>query len=167
MDGRELPIRQRPQFEALKTAQWPRQLAPRAESARATGKPSTWVQIKPEEYVHFTEPTIAYKDVVEGSLPPLYRLLANEQCRVLLKAAEDKAIPVKMLGSFWPGDFDSDGKIRCNRVEWEVDDGQPRTNVMKWCSNASGERRMKTCPQSIKEAHASAQAQEGTYRHLH
>ncbi|WEW59174.1 hypothetical protein PRK78_004643 [Emydomyces testavorans] len=58
------------------------------------------------------------------NLPPFYRLLCDEQVNALVSWASKGNIAKELLGLYWPGDFNGDGKVKRNRRPWKHGDNK-------------------------------------------
>ncbi|KAF3480927.1 uncharacterized protein GIQ15_06274 [Arthroderma uncinatum] len=64
--------------------------------------------------------TIEENKLSSINLPPFYRLLSDAQVTALSKWAAKGNMAKEALGLYWPADFNSDGKIKRNRISWNV-----------------------------------------------
>ncbi|EER28551.1 hypothetical protein CPC735_064240 [Coccidioides posadasii C735 delta SOWgp] len=73
------------------------------------------------------------------NLPPYYRLLCDEQVTALLSWASKGNISKELLGLYWPGDFNGDGKVKRNRRPWRYGDNKSlAARPVYWTFQSSG-----------------------------
>lgn len=60
-----------------------------------------------------------------ANLPPFYRLLSNGQVHALHRWAIKGNLSREAMGHYWPGDFNSDGKVKRSRLSWEIGPNEP------------------------------------------
>lgn len=76
------------------------------------------------------------------NLPPFYRLLCDIQTTALYNFAIKGHISKELLGLYWPGDFNGDGKIKRNRRSWRIGD-ENLSNRPVYCTYQSCGRPMR------------------------
>lgn len=75
-------------------------------------------------FVHvIPEPLLA-----STNLPPFYRLLCDEQVDALVTWVAKGNMSKELLGLYWPGDFNGDGKVKRNRRSWKHGDNKSYTH---------------------------------------
>ncbi|KAK2737818.1 hypothetical protein FQN57_007376 [Myotisia sp. PD_48] len=79
------------------------------------------------------------------NLPPFYRLLSDEQATNLANWSAKGNIAKELLGVYWAADFNTDGKMKRNRISWKVGN-QVRPAQLVMCTNQSCGRPMESMP---------------------
>jgi hypothetical protein len=77
------------------------------------------------------------------NLPPFYRLLTNRTANALVSWTSKSNIAREALGNYWPADFNSDGKLKRNRISWDLGRDEPVGRPM-FVTNFSGGRPMRS-----------------------
>lgn len=93
------------------------------------------------------------------NLPPFYRLLSDLQVAALAKWVAKGNMAKESLGIYWAADFNTDGKIKRNRVSWKVGDNIRPVHPFYYTYQSCG-RPMEAMPLSSKvkeEAKRSAE----------
>lgn len=63
---------------------------------------------------------IPEENLSSANLPPFYRLLCDAQAMALSKWGSKGNIAKELLGLYWPADFNTDGKLKRNRLSWSI-----------------------------------------------
>ncbi|KAI1919616.1 hypothetical protein LOY89_006807 [Ophidiomyces ophidiicola] len=73
------------------------------------------------------------------NLPPFYRLLSDEQVSALVSWASKGNMSKELLGVYWPGDFNGDGKVKKNRRPWKQGENKSMaTRPLFWTHQSCG-----------------------------
>lgn len=85
---------------------------------------------------------IKESDLSLYNLPPFYRLLSDTTATALANWASKANIARDALGHYWAADFNSDGKLKRNRLSWEIGQNEPKARP-QFITNLSSGRPMK------------------------
>ncbi|EFR05436.1 hypothetical protein MGYG_08448 [Nannizzia gypsea CBS 118893] len=80
-----------------------------------------------------------------SNLPPFYRLLCDAQALALSKWGSKGNMAKELLGLYWPADFNADGKLKRNRISWNIGT-QARPAQRHHLTHQSCGRPMKSMP---------------------
>ncbi|EEP77966.1 predicted protein [Uncinocarpus reesii 1704] len=73
------------------------------------------------------------------NLPPFYRLLCDEQVHALSSWASKGNMSKELMGLYWPGDFNGDGKVKRNRRPWKQGENKSlAARPMYWTYQSCG-----------------------------
>jgi hypothetical protein len=78
-----------------------------------------------------------------SNLPPFYRLLTNRSANALVSWSSKSQIARQALGNYWPADFNSDGKLKRNRISWDLGKDEPPARLI-FVTNFSSGRPMRS-----------------------
>ncbi|GBF65341.1 hypothetical protein TMEN_8058 [Trichophyton mentagrophytes] len=88
---------------------------------------------------------IPEENLSSANLPPFYRLLCDAQAMALSKWGSKGNIAKELLGLYWPADFNTDGKLKRNRLSWSIGN-QVRPAQRHHLTHQSCGRPMKSMP---------------------
>ena len=98
-----------------------------------------------------------------GNLPPFYRQLSNATANALDRWSKRGNLSKEALGHYWPCDFNADGKLKKNRVSWEIGKDEPPTRPV-YLTHMSCGRPMKSMSMIAAKAVKAVSAESASPR---